>query len=775
MNNDSSSEPIDDRLVSALCRDYQSRRGQVDSISLEDAARRCPNRADRVALIANLLPDEITSFRAAHHRDPSCHELCLLYATISGELQTAYEHLEADYWYPSRIHRYRVVRILSSSSAQAVVVQAEDDALKRTLAIKYSRRSSDRMSLRREGDLLQKLRLNPRTPHPHIVNCLDIAEGDQTALILDFLPGATLTKAFAGSARADLSKSLHIAGAIADALAHCHSKRIYHNDISPNNIFVTDNDSAVLIDFALAVEQVGGVDVKLGMPDLGGTPDFFPPERLAGSVRRGETADIYSLAAVLYWMLTGVSPARAAGAADRLPPFEDVPRSIRPVLARALAPRPEDRYQDAGDFRDALRRLQPGAGRLRKYLAVSALALAVAALPFVVRQNPPSAAAPLDEPVLNLLRTPLIASTLLDSSLTSAMLSVDLPSMRTIADQGLPAESIARVLQSHAPSVEGTVGEAFLRKSKDSEEAAQWLSERIRQGLDPDLLLSHQNRERTLLNAALWADNKPAVCALLDAGACPHPYQTLIGSEGSGNLFLFPLARLDSVGQFDLAEQREIALRMLRNGGVVAEPLFEKWRTLLPYTPDEEIYSDIVAAKKVLYLMSENWGLESEPTPNLYERPSSPIAERATKKGPHDWNRFLKEMPKVYYSVLSQNSRPRAGAIQHLISILGDRIFFLGYCEQASIARYSVYETDPKGIDWILYVQKGPMFPMHGSFGEIRPRPTDRSPENAYNRDYFVGFRLTYDAKKQEFSHGGSVYKTLRTQGDLRKWDATDK
>ena len=174
---------------------------------------------------------------------------------------------------------------------------------------------------------------------------------------------------------------------VGDALAYAHRNLIVHRDLKPSNILVDPAGHPKLLDFGIA---------RILDPDAGGaltkdrflTPDFASPEQLRGDMCTTAT-DIYSLAAVLYFLLTGHSPAPHGR------PDSTLPRDLVFVLRKALRAEPEDRYPSATAFAEDLRaflELRPVRARSgnawylarrfvrRHWIPVSALVLALAGL-----------------------------------------------------------------------------------------------------------------------------------------------------------------------------------------------------------------------------------------------------------------------------------------------------------------------------------------------------------------------------------------------------------
>jgi tetratricopeptide (TPR) repeat protein len=165
---------------------------------------------------------------------------------------------------------------------------------------------------------------------------------------------------------------------LAEGLHHAHQRGVLHRDIKPSNILLTAEGQPMLLDFNLAQTAADTAQAALG-----GTVAYMAPEHLqalaapdanpAGSV--DHRADIYSLGLVFFEMLTGHGPFTQAGSKSAFPSAlqamadqrgrsvpsarryrPDIPWSLESVLRKCLAPRPEDRYQDAEQLAEDLRR-----------------------------------------------------------------------------------------------------------------------------------------------------------------------------------------------------------------------------------------------------------------------------------------------------------------------------------------------------------------------------------------------------------------------------------
>jgi streptogramin lyase len=190
------------------------------------------------------------------------------------------------------------------------------------------------------------------------------------------------------------ARALELCSQVAEALDTAHAIGLVHRDVKPANVLVTEEggrEHCYLSDFGLARDQ--GADA--GAPThLSGTVDYTAPEQI-GHEPAGASADVYSLACVLYECLAGEPPFRRArptatlfAHTSELPPSlheqrPDLPEAIDPVIAKALAKDPDERYESCRELteaaREALGLAERGLTRRQLVLLATGAALAVAA------------------------------------------------------------------------------------------------------------------------------------------------------------------------------------------------------------------------------------------------------------------------------------------------------------------------------------------------------------------------------------------------------------
>jgi serine/threonine protein kinase len=254
-------------------------------------------------------------------------------------------------------NRYRVAEILGQGGMGSVY-RAVDENLSVDVALKENLFTTEEYArqFRREAVILATLR------HPNLTRVTDhfVIEGQGQYLVMDYIEGEDLRQRMDRVGLLSEEEVIIIGAAICDALSYLHTRipPIVHRDIKPGNVKITPQGQIFLVDFGLAKIIQTGQATTTGARAM--TPGYSPPEQY-GTARTDHRSDLFSLGATLYAALTGVIPEDAlARAMDQIDLTSirkrnpKISRRMAAVIEKSLAVRPDDRYQDAEEFKQAL-------------------------------------------------------------------------------------------------------------------------------------------------------------------------------------------------------------------------------------------------------------------------------------------------------------------------------------------------------------------------------------------------------------------------------------
>ncbi|HET9711114.1 MAG TPA: protein kinase, partial [Pyrinomonadaceae bacterium] len=220
---------------------------------------------------------------------------------------------------------------------------------------------------------LREARLAASLDHPNICTIHEVGEAEGRPFIaMQYIEGQTLKKMIGGQPLA-MDSVFSVTLQVAEALAAAHARGIVHRDIKSNNIIVTPQGQAKVLDFGIAklLEKDGnaaGAEVTV-TGQLVGTPSSMSPEQARG-MRVDERTDVWSLGVVLYEMITGSAPFPGATANDVIalvlqrepPPLSHyvpaVPDDLQRIVSKALRKDPNERYQTVEEMIADLREVK---------------------------------------------------------------------------------------------------------------------------------------------------------------------------------------------------------------------------------------------------------------------------------------------------------------------------------------------------------------------------------------------------------------------------------
>jgi serine/threonine protein kinase len=253
--------------------------------------------------------------------------------------------------------------------AYGTVYRAVDPKLNHEVALKVIPRREE--TGRAAADPLAEARLLAQVNDPHVVRVYRVEEvGNEVGVAMELIDGETLHDLVKERGPFSAAETAVLGAAISRALAAVHRQKLLHGDVKAHNVMRAAGGRVVLMDFG------AGRDLKTGAPastaGVKGTPMYMAPEVMAGGARTN-ASDIYSLGVLLFYLVTGSYPIasgtrqevaesiRTGARRQRLRDLRpDLPDDFIRVVERAIAERPEERYQSAGELEaDLVRRPAP--------------------------------------------------------------------------------------------------------------------------------------------------------------------------------------------------------------------------------------------------------------------------------------------------------------------------------------------------------------------------------------------------------------------------------
>ena len=270
--------------------------------------------------------------------------------------------------------RYKVVEEVGRGGMSAVY-KGIHELMDRTVAIKVllPQLVSDQISIKR---FQQEAQAASHLQHPNVITVYDygfVASG-QPYLVMDFLEGESLSDIIRRDKQVPVKRMIPIFMQACEALEHAHQKGVIHRDLKSSNIMLIDfegkKDFVKVVDFGIAKLMPSSGKQSQNLTQTGevfGSPIYMSPEQcMAQSL--DARSDIYSMGAMMYESLTGQPPLMGNSIIDTMQmhmstppkPFResrpdlDIPEALERVVLKALAKKPEQRYQSMQELRDAM-------------------------------------------------------------------------------------------------------------------------------------------------------------------------------------------------------------------------------------------------------------------------------------------------------------------------------------------------------------------------------------------------------------------------------------
>jgi eukaryotic-like serine/threonine-protein kinase len=273
--------------------------------------------------------------------------------------------------------RYKITEVMASGGMGAVF-KAERVPIGKLVAIKFLHAtfagdSEFQARFERETRVMSKLN------HPNCVSVLDFGAWEGSPyLVMDYVDGTTL-RARLDKGPIPALQALGMARQVLAGLAHAHKQEVFHRDVKPANIMISEEighgERVRILDFGLARLQgnVGRDATQTNM--VVGTPNYMAPEQTVPGSMIDERTDLYAVGVVLFEMVVGERPFnsedtlqllgmhRAAPIprlADRVKPGTEIPIGLQEIIDKAMAKSAKARYQTAIEFADAIDEVTAG-------------------------------------------------------------------------------------------------------------------------------------------------------------------------------------------------------------------------------------------------------------------------------------------------------------------------------------------------------------------------------------------------------------------------------
>jgi eukaryotic-like serine/threonine-protein kinase len=264
---------------------------------------------------------------------------------------------------------YRIDRKLGEGG-MGVVYAAHDQRLDRAVALKMLRAAPDDAQARER--LRREARAAASVNHPHVCQVYDIGEdGGEMFVAMELLEGESLSARLTRGAL-KIDETMGIAYAVLQALDALHQRGVVHRDLKPSNVFLTPH-GVKLLDFGLARPMpaaIADTRTNLTMPGaILGTPNYMAPEQVRGEAV-DVRADLFTTGVVIFEMIAGRLPFTGRSFIDVFhaitsqpaPSIDGPGRVLNPLLDRALAKVPADRFPSARAMSEALLAAAPSGG-----------------------------------------------------------------------------------------------------------------------------------------------------------------------------------------------------------------------------------------------------------------------------------------------------------------------------------------------------------------------------------------------------------------------------
>lgn len=270
-----------------------------------------------------------------------------------------------------KIGRYHINKVIGKG-AMGIVYLAQDGLIKRPVAVKSLRmdRLKNDMERRRARDyFLHEARVIGNLNHTHITSIHDIGVHEGSPyIVMEYIEGKNIKELIKSGTEISLKEKLNLLSMAARALHYAHQRGVLHRDIKPANIMILKEGYPKITDFGIAHIMNVNKSFHFENPKekdfIPGTPLSMSPEQIGGK-DLDQRSDIFSLGILAYEWISGQKPfvgksldeqlhAILEKTPPRLTELCEVDIDLEKIINRALAKKPEDRFQTTEEFSDAL-------------------------------------------------------------------------------------------------------------------------------------------------------------------------------------------------------------------------------------------------------------------------------------------------------------------------------------------------------------------------------------------------------------------------------------
>ncbi|MDB4989352.1 MAG: serine/threonine protein kinase [Myxococcaceae bacterium] len=269
--------------------------------------------------------------------------------------------------------RYRLEELIGSGG-MGDVFRARDTLLERAVALKLVDVGDPRRREEIAKNFLREARISAAIAHRNVVQILDFGSHGGTIpfIVMELLEGESLADVLGRGERLSFDWIAELVQQLLEGLAAAHDAGVVHRDLKPENIYLVRSRSGVypkILDFGISklTDAQGAVNVTTTQGHVVGTPAYMSPEQARGVKVIDKRTDLYSMGVVMYELLSGEMPFFSENPGDVMvmivtkaerPLVERVPglpQALSDVVKRAMAKKPDERFDDARSMQEAIR------------------------------------------------------------------------------------------------------------------------------------------------------------------------------------------------------------------------------------------------------------------------------------------------------------------------------------------------------------------------------------------------------------------------------------